>query len=276
MNKTQLLLQVLLCAIVLSACSGNKDQPAQEDIENASAEVLYSSGAKKLDDGDDAGAELLFDSVERLHPYSKWAPQAELMKVYSAYKDARYDESLDGAQQFIALHPANKDVDYAWYLRALSYYMQIGDVSRDQKITRQAAAALNDVTARFPDSKYARDAKIKMDLTLDHMAGHEMEVGRFYLKAGHLGAAMGRFRVVVDQYQTTTHTPEALYRLVEIYLKLGMNDEATRMAAILGHNYPGGHWYARAYKLMQPNGIDELNSQRSWVDKTADGLLGGE
>lgn len=220
----------------LSACAGN--QPVEKQTEET-VETLYNRAAQALDNEDYALATKNFEEVERQHPYSKWATQAQLMSAYSSYLNQRYDEATLALDRFIELHPGNEDVDYAYYLKALSFYEQISDVRRDQFMTEEAMRALDTLIRLYPDSEYARDASLKRDLTLDHLAGKEMEIGRYYLNRGQINAAINRFRSVVKDYQTTTHTAEALHRLVEAYLTLGLKQEATRVAAVLGYNYPG-------------------------------------
>jgi len=193
----------------------------------------------------------LFDEVERQHPYSVWARRAQLMSAFSYYLAHDYTASIQSAQRFISVHPGNRDAAYAYYLVALGYYEQISDVTRDQKITQQALDALGELTRRYPNTRYAADARLKIDLVRDHLAGKEMEIGRFYETRGQWLAATMRFRKVVDDYQTTTHAPEALMRLTETYLALGVPDEARKAAAVLGANYPGTQWYSRAYKLSE-------------------------
>ena len=192
----------------------------------------------------------MFDEVERQHPYSIWARRSQLMGAYSYYLDRDYTKSIESAQRFLSIHPGNRDAVYAYYLVSLGYYEQISDVTRDQRITRQAQDALGELVRRYPTTRYAADARLKLDLVQDHLAGKEMEVGRFYEVRGQWLAAALRFRTVADTYQTTTHVPEALMRLTECYLALGTPDEAQRAAAVLGRNYPGTRWYERSYKLM--------------------------
>ncbi|MEK6542040.1 MAG: outer membrane protein assembly factor BamD, partial [Pseudomonadota bacterium] len=196
-------------------------------------------------------AAALFDEVERQHPYSPWARRAQLMSAFNYYAAAQHTESLASAQRFLQLHPGNRDAPYAYYLIALNYYEQISDVTRDQRITQQALDALNEVIRRYPESEYASDARLKVDLVSDHLAGKEMEIGRFYQRSSNWLAATVRFRSVVENFQTTSHAPEALYRLVESYLSLGLPDEARRAAAVLGRNYPGSEWYSRSFELLQ-------------------------
>jgi outer membrane protein assembly factor BamD len=173
------------------------------------------------------------------------------MSAFSYYMAQKYPDAVSSAQRFLTIHPGNKDAPYANYLIAMSYYQQIEDVSRDQKITQQASDSFNELIRRYPQSRYASDARLKLDLINDHLAGKEMEIGRYYQRAGLWLAAAYRFRIVIDKYQTTTHTPEALERLVETYLNLGLPQEAQRAAAVLGRNYPGSEWYKRSYNLIQ-------------------------
>lgn len=213
--------------------------------------TLYHAAKDKLDRGQYQVAAALFDEVERQHPYSPWSRRAQLMSAFSYYMGQKYPESIAASRRFLSIHPGNKDAPYAYYLIALSYYEQISDVTRDQKITEQALASLGEVKRRYPTSRYASDAGLKIDLVNDHLAGKEMEIGRFYQRRSLWLAASIRFREVVDKYDTTTHAPEALYRLTESYLAMGVPAEAKKSAAVLGANYPGSKWYERAYALMQ-------------------------
>ncbi len=189
--------------------------------------------------------------VERQHPYSIWARRAQLMSAFSYYLAREYSSSIESAQRFMSIHPGNKDAPYALYLIAMDYYEQIQDVTRDQKITQQALDAMGELIRRYPDSRYAADARLKVDLIRDHLAGKEMEIGRFYERRSEWLAASIRFRQVVETYDTTSHVAEALMRLTECYLALGVPDEAKKAAAVLGANYPGSEWYDRAYKLVR-------------------------
>ena len=213
--------------------------------------TLYSTAKRRLDQRRYKEAAVLFDETERQHPYSVWARRAQLMSAFSYYLDKDYTKSIQSAQRFISIHPGNRDAPYAYYLVALGYYEQIQDVTRDQRITRQALDALGELARRYPNTRYASDARLKIDLVNDHLAGKEMEIGRFYQVRSQWLAASMRFRQVIDQYQTTTHAPEALMRLTESYLALGLPVEAEKAAAVLGRNYPGSDWYERAYKLMR-------------------------
>jgi outer membrane protein assembly factor BamD len=213
--------------------------------------TLYNAAKTKLDNKQYEIAAALFDEVERQHPYSPWSRRAQLMSAFSYYMGNKYTESIASSRRFLSIHPGNKDAAYAYYLIGLSYYEQISDVTHDQKITQQALAALGEVQRRFPNTRYASDAGLKIDLVNDHLAGKEMEIGRFYERRALWLAANLRFREVAEKYQTTTHAPEALFRLTESYLAMGVPDEAKKAAAVLGANYPGSEWYERAYALMQ-------------------------
>lgn len=213
-------------------------------------EELYAAGMDALKQEKPAQAVELFETVEREHPYSTWATNARLMTGYAEYSRNRYTEALTALDRFIQLHPAHRDIAYAYYLRGLCYYEQINDAQRDQTSSNTAITALQDVVNRFPNTPYARDARLKIDLARDHLAGHEMSIGRFYQQRGLYAAAIGRFRNVVDNYQTTNHVPEALHRLTEIYLAMGLTEEARKTASVLGHNYPGNPWYQDSYAML--------------------------
>lgn len=240
----------MLIAVALAACSSTDETPYVE----RSVQSIYNEAVDEIESGNYVEAATLFDEVERQHPYSVWATKAQLMAGYAHYEANKYDEAIIALDRFIQLHPGNRDISYAYYLKALSYYEQISDVQRDQLATERARQSLQDVIRRFPASKYSRDARLKLDLTHDHLAGKEMEIGRYYLRKGQFLAAINRFRIVVDKFQTTTHVPEALHRLAESYSALGLADEARRAAAVLGHNYPGSEWYIDSYKLVA--GVD--------------------
>ena len=264
---------LILTGLVMTACAGSGTEKKEEKTEEQPVEKLYNEAASALDEEHYTEAAHLFEEVERQHPYSQWATRAELMAAYASYKAMHYDEAVLALDRFIQLHPGNQDVDYALYLRALCFYEQISDVARDQALTMEALDALQTLVRRFPDSQYARDANLKLDLTLDHLAGKEMEIGRYYLNRGYVNAAINRFLVVVKDYQTTTHTPEALHRLVEAYMTLGLKAEATRVAAVLGYNYPGNKWYERSYQLLDPQQRAKIMEERGWVDRTVDSIF---
>ncbi len=247
-----IMLAACALALPLSACAGKKGKGDTAYIAR-DVNTLYGLAKERLDNQDYEESAKLFDEVERQHPYSVWSRRSQLMSAFSYYMAQKYPEAISSAQRFLTIHPGNKDAPYASYLVAMSYYQQIEDVTRDQKITQQSADAFNELTRRYPQSRYAADARLKLDLINDHLAGKEMEVGRFYQRSGRWLAAAVRFRTVIDKYQTTSHTPEALERLVETYLNLGMPNEAKKAAAVLGANYPGSKWYERSYELIQRN-----------------------
>ncbi|MGN7437956.1 MAG: outer membrane protein assembly factor BamD [Alcanivorax sp.] len=262
---------ILFGLLVLAGCSSSGKQ--EPPVETAEAETLYERASNAMKDERYVEATKYFEEVERQHPYSKWSTRAQLMAAYSSYLDQRYDEAIGSLNRYIQLHPGAEDIDYAYYLKAMCFYEQISDVRRDQNMTVQAVKALNTLIARFPNSEYARDAMLKRDLTLDHLAGKEMEIGRYYLNRGHVNAAINRFRSVVANFQTTSHVAEALHRLVEAYLTLGLKGEAYQVAAVLGHNYPGSKWYERSYMLLDDEQRQKIIDERGIVERTLDTLL---
>lgn len=238
-------------AAVLAGCASSASKKKKFAYVERPVEKLYLDAASLIERRRYKEAVTAFEEVERQHPYSAWARRAILMKAFAQYQENEYDDAEKTLDDFISLHPGNKDAPYAYYLKAVCFYEQITGVGRDQKDTADAVTALNDVIKRYPNTEYARDARLKLDLTIDHLAASEMYVGRFYERNNQTLAAMNRFKTVADKYQTTTHAPEALHRLVEIYLKLGLVDEAQRTAAVLGYNYPGSQWYSDSYKMLQ-------------------------
>jgi len=250
-------------ALLLSGC-GLFGSDEEEYVERP-PEELYNTGLGFMQEREFNKAAKAFDEVDRQHPYSPWATKAQLMAGYAHYLQDEYDDAIIAFDRFIELHPGNEDVAYAYYMKSLSYYEQIVDVGRDQKNTQLAFDALSEVVNRFPGTNYARDAALKLDLARDHLAGKEMEVGRFYLERKQYLAAINRFRNVVERYQTTTHTPEALLRLTECYLALGIKDEAQAAAAVLGYNYPGSDWYADSYALLTAEDLEPMEKKGSWL-----------
>lgn len=242
-----------ICALAAAGCSGNKKKP-QLAYEERPVELLYSAGADRLDKRQWSQAVEYFQEVERQHPYSEWARRSILMQAFAHYEANNYDEAVADSERFIQLYPGNPSAAYAHYLKSICYFEQITDVGRDQAATGQALDALQDVVQRYPNTEYAADARLKIDMVKDQLAGKEMTVGRYYLRQGDTLAAIGRFRTVVDRYQTTSHTPEALYRLVESYLTIGLVGEAKKNGAVLGYNFPGDPWYGVAYKLLTSKG----------------------
>ena len=263
------LLPILLFFGLLSGCStlnainpfagGKPSQEAQPIAANQTPETLYGNGVDALRDGRYVLAAREFDTIQQNYPYSPWVANAQLMEGYAYYLQNAYSDSVSQIERFLQLHPTSKDAAYAYYLRALCYYEQIADIQRDQRGTVEAMAALQDVVTRFPDSAYARDARLKIDLCRDHLAGKEMLIGRYYEKQHYYEAAINRYQRVVQDFQTTNHTAEALSRLVEIYLKLGLNGEARRTASVLGYNYPGSPWYQDSYGDLRQAGLLAAN-----------------
>ena len=244
----------VMCALALSACAGNKKKPRLA-YEERPVELLYATGADRLDRRQWSQAVGYFQEVERQHPYSEWSRRSILMQAYAHYQGNDYAEAVADADRFMQLYPGNATAAYAHYIKAICYFEQIVDVNRDQAATAQALDNLRDVVQRFPRTEYAADARLKIDMVNDQLAGKEMTIGRYYLNQGDTLAAANRFRTVIDRYQTTTHTPEALYRLVESYLTLGLLDEANRNGAVLGFNYPGDPWYGDAHRLLTSKGL---------------------
>jgi outer membrane protein assembly factor BamD len=240
---------ILSAALALSACATNKVKKDQSYVAR-DVETLYSAARDTLEKRQYKLAAVQFDEVERQHPYSVWARRAQLMSAFSYYVAGDFNEAIGSSQRFLSLHPGSREAPYAYYMIAVSYYEQISGVQRDQRITQQALDALGELIRRYPNTDYAADARLKVDLARDHLAGKEMEIGRFYQAQGLYLAAVARFRTEIDQYDTTSHTPEALHRLVECYLALGIPEEAKKAAAVLGSNYPGSKWYQRSYALI--------------------------
>ena len=249
-SRPLFVLLTLAVALPVAGCARNRTK-ADTAYVARDVNTLYALAKSRLDRRDYQQAAKIFDEVERQHPYSVWARRAQLMSAFSYYMGEQYSDAVSSAQRFLTIHPGNKDAPYANYLIAMSYYNQISDVTRDQKITGQSKDAFEELIRRYPESRYAADARLKLDLINDQLAGKEMEVGRYYQRSGNWLASVNRFREVVDKYQTTTHAPEALMRLTESYLALGIPDEAVKSAAVLGRNYPGTVWYERAYALIR-------------------------
>lgn len=260
------------CAVaLLTGCSSSKEKDAP--MPERPAADLFNDANAAVKDGRYNEANKLFDEVERQHPYSDYATQAQIKSAEASYQALRYDDAIISLDRFIELHPGHPNVDYAYYMKAMCYYEQMTDVRRDQQMTMLSLEAFDTLISRFPDSKYARDAQLKRDLALDHLAGKEMEIGRYYLSRNEINAAINRFLVVIKNYQTTTHVPEALHRLVEAYTVLGLKDEATRVAAVLGHNYPGTRWYKDSYDILDPQQRAKLKDERGWMDRTVESIL---
>ncbi len=243
--------------VMLAACAGGEERP--EYVEQP-VEDLYNEAMNLMEANDHVAAATAFEEVERQHPYSRWATRAMFMAAYSYYEARRYEDAIAAAERFIDWNAGSEEVPYAQYLIGMSYYERISDVGRDQQMTAEALDAFTRLTRRFPDTRYARDAELKLGLIRDHLAGKEMEVGRFYLERNQYVAAINRFQRVLQEYQTTTHVPEALHRMVEAYLALGVTDEARRYASVLGYNYPGSEWYERSYALVTDPDLPPVQS----------------
>ncbi len=263
---------LVLAAASLAGCGWFGGHSEADDQGNAKyierpVEQIYDDAWKKIRDGDWTNAAKQFDEVERQHPYSVWARRAMLISAYCSYEANKYTDAIGTADAYISLHPGSKDVAYAFYIRAISHYEQIVDVGRDQSNTEEALQALQDVVQRFPDSEYAHDATLKIDLVLDHLAGKEMAVGRYYLTRNEYIGAINRFKVVIQQYQTTSQAPEALERLTEAYYALGVTNEAQTAAAVLGANYPGSRWYQDSYNLLKSHNLAPREDKGSWISR---------
>ncbi len=246
---------ILCFSLAVAACGVLKKKKPTLAYEERPVELLYDTGSDYLDHHHWNEAVNYFREVERQHPYSEWSRRAILMTAYAHYEANDYAEAIADADRFISLYPGNASTPYAYYLKAICYFEQIVDVGRDQAATEQAGLALGEVIKRYPASEYAVDARLKRDMVQDQLAGKEMTIGRYYLRAGDPIAAVGRFRAVVDRYQTTSHVPEALYRLTAAYLALGLTHEAVENGAVLGFNYPGDYWYREAYQLLTTRGL---------------------
>ncbi|MGZ5911274.1 MAG: outer membrane protein assembly factor BamD [Reyranella sp.] len=251
-----------LASLGLGGCGSSSDD--DKNYVEQPVEVLYNRALDDLGQQEYKAAAKGFEEVDRQHPYSVWATKAEIMAAFAYYQSNKYDDAIIALDRFIQLHPGHKDIPYAYYLKALCYYEQISDIGRDQRITQQALDALAEVVKRFPESPYARDARLKVELAIDHLAGKEMAVGRYYQQNQQYIGAINRYRVVIERYQTTTHVPEALHRLVESYLSLGVKSEAQEAAAVLGYNFPGSDWYQDSYYLMTGEGSPAPVEEKRW------------
>ena len=265
--SSKTLIAMALAGAVLAGCGRDGDRASERvPVENFTAEEIYKRGEYELENTrKPKDAVKYFTEVERLYPYSDWAKRALIMQAYSYHRAHDYEEARGAAQRFLDTYPGDEDAAYAKYLLALSYYDQIDEVGRDQGLTFQALQSLREVIEQYPDTEYARSAILKFDLAFDHLAAKEMEIGRYYLKRGHYTAAINRFRVVVEEFQTTTHTPEALMRLVEAYLALGLNDQAQTAGAILGHNFKSSPFYVDAYAQLRGHGLSPQAKGDSWL-----------
>ena len=260
----------------LSGCKSIDFGRDKVDIETLQPSQIFHKGEVELDRNRNEKAAAFFGEIERLYPYSEWAKRGLIMQAFAFHKDKKYDESRAAASRFVDFYPADDDVAYAHYLFGLSYYDQIDDVGRDQGVTRKALQAFRMLFEQYPDSEYAEPAKLKFDLAFDHLASKEMEVGRYYLKDGHYSSAINRFRLVVEDFQETSHTAEALHRLIESYLSLGLFDEAQTAGAILGHNYEATDWYKHSYALLENRGLSPTVRGNSWLSRVHRQVIKGQ
>ncbi|MFC0200214.1 outer membrane protein assembly factor BamD [Paracoccus rhizosphaerae] len=256
----------VLAGLILTGCGGDRDRTQRENLDKFTAAEIYRRGEYELENSrKPEDAVFYFSEIERLYPYSEWAKRALIMQAFGNHKAGNYEEARAAAQRFLDTYPGDEDAAYAQYLLALSYYDQIDDVGRDQGLTFQALQGLRTVIEQYPDSEYARSSILKFDLAFDHLAAKEMEIGRYYLKRGHYAAAINRFRVVVEEFQTTTQTPEALLRLVEAYLALGLTDEAQTAGAILGYNFQSSPFYEDAFRQLRGRGLSAEVRGDNWL-----------
>ena len=269
-----------LCGVGLGGCDAldsinpfaEKYKP--EVVPDVPADKLYSEGLARMEDKDYEGAAKKFGELDKAYSYSDWSRRALLMTAYSNYEGQKYDDAISASKRYLQRHPASKDAAYAQYLMAMSHYKQIPDVTRDQDRSEKALAGLQELVQKYPTSEYAADAKAKIQITRDQLAGKEMEVGRYYLERRNFPAAINRFRDVVSKYQTTRHAEEALERLVEAYMALGITAEAQTAAAVLGHNFPDSPWYKDAFALLQNGGLEPREEKSSWLSKVYRGVIG--
>lgn len=253
--------------ILLSNCSENQVGIDNSPSEDKAAEEIFNSGEKEILRKRYGDAAEKFTEVERLYPYSDWAKRALIMQVYSFHKDQSYENVVSAANRFIEFHPNDKDVPYAYYLIGLSYYDQVLAIGRDQELAKEALRVFSLITKEYPESKYASSSQIRFNFLRDHLASKEMEVGRYYLKRSHYAPAINRFRGVIEEFPTTSQVPEALHRLVEAYLSLGLVNEAQTAGAILGYNYRSTEWYDRTFVLLSSKGLKPKSSGNSWLSK---------
>jgi len=271
-----ILLAAFAIALALAACSD--DEPKEDTAVDKPVNELYNKAMDQLAQRQYKESAKSFEEVERQHPYSIWATKAELMAAYSLYQSNGYQDAINALNRFIQLHPGNRDIAYAYYLRALCYYEQVTDVERDQSNGEQALSSLEELIRRYPETSFARDARHKIDLVRDQLAGKEITIGRFYETRGQYLAAINRFKVVVNKYQTTSQVPEALHRLVECYMALGIVDEARKTAAVLGYNYPRSQWYIDSYQLVENVKVDtdtgkEKPNSDSFIARTLGSIM---
>lgn len=260
---------LVVVGLSISGCNSlfSKDEDEYAVIEEEPAEILYNEGLLLVNSGSFVAAADKFDEVERIHPYSEWARKSLIMSAYTNYESERYADAITSAKRYVTLYPGSEDAPYAQYLIAESYYNQIADIGRDQERSEKAAVAYRELVEKYPESEYAVEARGKLEVARDQLAGKEMEIGRYYLKKRQYLASINRFKSVVSDYQTTRHIEEALHRLTESYYALGLISEAQTSAAILGHNYPDSPWYRDSFTLLSSGGYEPLENKQSWLSK---------
>ena len=258
---------VVALAIAASACTKSTEGTADAFANDQPAGVLYNEGLAYMNAGKLGDAVKSFDEVDRQHPYSEWARKALIMSAFASYRRGRLDDAIASSKRYLTLYPGSPDAAYANYLIGASYFRQIPDVTRDQDATRKAMASLEEIIQRYPDSEYAADARQKLIVATDQLAGKEMQIGRYYLERREYIAAINRFKIVVTDFQQTRHVEEALERLVEANMALGLTSEAQTAAAVLGHNFPDSKWYQDAYKLLQGGGLEPREDRGSWISQ---------
>jgi outer membrane protein assembly factor BamD len=273
-------LALIACGVTLAGCDtlsslnpfGGGEKYKMEIVPEVPAEQIYNQGLARLQNRDFEGAAKKFADLDKQYPYSEWSRKALIMTTYSNFEGRAYPEAVSNAKRYLQLHPASKDAAYAQYLMAMSYYNQVADVTRDQEQTERAVIALQELIDRYPKSEYVQDAKFKLQVTRDQLAGKEMEIGRYYLQRRNYTAAINRFRDVVAKYQTTRHVEEALMRLSEAYMALGIVSEAQTAAAVLGHNFPDSQWYKDSFVLLQSGGLAPREDTGSWISRAFRGV----
>mgnify|MGYP001463965521 CR=1 FL=1 len=270
-----LALPAVLLPVFLTACASDADVDLATYVEQTDpADQLYNQGLANLEAGRLKEAAAKFDAVDRQHPYSEFARKSMVMSAFAQYRQGNYDEAINAGKRYVNLYPSTPDAAYAQYIVGLSYFRQIRDVTQDQKESRRAIEAMEEVVTRWPDSEYVEDAKTKIRFARDQLAGKEMQIGRYYLERREYLAGIKRFRYVVEQYPNTRHVEEALARLTESYYAMGLASEAQTAAAVLGHNYPDSQWYADSYKLLQSGGLEPRENKGSWISKAGSLILG--
>jgi outer membrane protein assembly factor BamD len=275
--RTALLaLSVLAAPLVLSGCMSSDDDInlATYVDQTEPADVLYNQGLANLNAGRLKEASRKFDAVDRQHPYSEWARKSMVMGAFANYRQGNYDEAINSAKRYVSLYPSSEDAAYAQYIVGLSYFRQIRDVTQDQKESRRAIEAMEEVVQRWPESEYVDDAREKVRFARDQLAGKEMQIGRYYLERREYIAAVKRFRYVVENYSNTRHVEEALARLTESYYAMGLTSEAQTAAAVLGQNYPDSQWYKDSYTLLQTGGLEPRDNAGSWISRAGKLITG--